>query len=245
MKRNRRGRYTAGTNKYPGRDGETAKRADPLDGEQDWTRLVPFARVREANQIIRIETDGQGNLVEFVESSTSDRLYGGTRVGWRKLRAQEPVRVSVQPTSYKRTAKRLGTEDRILVYLRKHAQSKGARAGAVAAHIGTSSGHAATVLYRLRDRGYVHSEVAEEPLPNGGTRTYARWYASDMSHAHLFEICEALANARPVSPRDASALMEIEYERVVKAFAHLYNSGQVTRTRECGGYVYGRMEETE
>lgn len=243
-------RVTGGARAYPGQNGDTAKPAERFnpserpDYLQDWDRLVPYGRARENGTIVRVETDGRGGLVEFVESSTGELIWGATRGDWRKLRASTPRNPPIATGNLKRVCRRYGYESRALQYLHRHQQGgTGARYGAIAAQVGTSLRYTSLIMLRLRDQGYARYRYGREQNTHGGQRAIVFWYASDRSYLHLPNCLLRMIATQPMHATHAAQLLDIEYGRVVKALADLYAAGEIARRRDGPRYIYAALEE--
>ena len=240
-----------GTRAYPGQNGDRPKPRPKSEGEVyalNWDSLLPYGRVRENGQLIRIETDGAGGLIEIVESSTNTLLYGSPRGTWRTIRAAAPKNPPISTGNLARVARRYGREVRILAYLHKHQQGGlGARCSTVARVADTSVKHAALLLYRLRDGGYVRVQHGREPNTGRckGSRRIAYWQTTDSWHEHLPRIVTRLIITKPMSASQAAQLLGINYEYVVKALADLYADGKLDRKRRGPGYVYMEHADLE
>lgn len=240
-----------GTRAYPGQNGDRPKPRRKSEGEVyalNWDRLAPYGRARENGQIIRVETDGNGGLVEFVESSTGEYVWSEPRGDWRKIRAAAPKNPPIANGNLKRVARRYGREVRILAYLHKHQQGgSGARCAALAHVADTSVKHTALLLYRLRDAGYVRCHYGREANTGltGGSRKIAYWQTTDSWHEHLPRIVTRLIITKPMSATHAAGLLGIDYGLVVKALADLHADGKLDRERRGPGYVYMEHADLE
>jgi len=243
-------RVAGGASAYPGRNGDTAPAAKEPDGDrdrmQDWDRLVPYSRARENGCVIRVETDGYGGLLEFVESSTGDMLWGVTRGSWRKMRTTVPRRRGIASGNLVRVCRRFGMESRVLGYLNKHCQnSVGARYGVLADRVGTSRKNIENVMRRLHANGYVVPHYGLEPMPHGGSRQIVFWQLTDAWQDHLPAALVRMVESKPLSASEAAQLLGLGYERVVRTLADLAADGRLDRKRDGPGYVYMEHADLE
>ena len=208
---------------------------------------MPYARAYENGQVIRVETDGSGGLVDIVESSTGDMLYGESRGKWRQLRAAAPKNPPIAYGNLARVCRRMGMEQRVLAYLHKYHSdgSTGARYGLLAERVGTSKRNISNIMLRLQVQGYAIVRYGREQNSHGGYRKISHWHATDTWAEHLPHSLEKMIRTKPMSASQAAQLLGINYEYVVKALAELAADGLLDRKRVGPGYVYMEHADLE
>lgn len=223
-------RVEGGAAAYPGQNGDTAK---PKSGRvytlEDWTQMLPYSRARVDGLIVRVETDGQGKLIEIVESSTNRLIYGASRGAWRTLRTTPPDKRHHGSSNFRRLAARMGRECRTLSYLAQCRLPK--RPGEIAKQVGTSPRAVGGYLRHLYTLGHVGYNEQTERLNNGAYRTFREWYVTDTWREHLTNVLLELLERRPLVAQDAAELLELPYNMVVQRLARMANDGRVCRVR--------------
>lgn len=233
----------ASTARPGGADDKPFRPSDRPDYFQDWGPVVPYSRCRERGHVIRVETDGRGGLIEFIETSTGELLWGATRGQWNQLRSQKPKVTRIATGNLKLTAARLGREYRLLGYLSQ--THGGQQPGELNEHFGVDTRTIAVYLWRLHDMGYVRYEPRHEPIAHGGSRACKVWYACDDWRDYLADILMRLVLTKPMTASTAAALLGVGYEQVVRVLAQMARSGELERERTVEGYLYMERADIE